>query len=64
MEDIIKFEDSKFNISGNKNNGDAKENGIQFNLNIYESDKAIDILKETITNQQEEIKYLHNRLKN
>ncbi len=38
--------------------------GIQFNLNIYESDKAIDILKETITNQQEEIKYLHNRLKN
>jgi transcriptional regulator with XRE-family HTH domain len=62
VEDIYRFDDRKFMISGNSNNGEANENGVQFNLNIYESDKAIDILKETIVNQQEEIKYLHKQL--
>jgi transcriptional regulator with XRE-family HTH domain len=43
VEDIYRFDDRKFMISGN-NNGEANEN-VQFNLNIYDSDKAIDILK-------------------
>ena len=62
VEDIYRFDDRKFMISGNNNNGEANENGVQFNLNIYESDKAIDVLKETISNQQEEIKYLHKQI--
>ncbi len=62
VEDIYRFDDRKFMISGSNNNGEANENAFNFNLNIYESDKAIDILKETIINQQEEIKYLHKQL--
>ena len=61
-DEIMKFDGSKFQISGNSNNGEASENGVQFNLNIYESDRAIEILKETISNQQEEIKYLHKQI--
>jgi transcriptional regulator with XRE-family HTH domain len=62
VDEIMRFDGSKFLISGNSNNGEANENGVQFNLNIYESDKAIEILKETISNQQEEIKYLHRQI--
>ena len=57
-EEIMNFDEHKFIISGNSNNGEANENGVQFNLNIYESERAIELLKETITNQQEQIKYL------
>ncbi len=62
VDEILRFDGSKFLISGNSNNGEASENGVQFNLNIYESDKALDVLKETISNQQEEIKYLHKQI--
>ena len=62
VDEIMKFDGSKFLISGNSNNGEANESNLQFNLNIYESDKAIEVLKETIRNQQEEIKYLHSQI--
>ena len=62
VDEIMKFDGSKFQISGNSNNGEANESNLQFNLNIYESDRAIEILKETISNQQEEIKYLHKQI--
>ena len=62
VDEILRFDGSKFLISGNSNNGEANESALQFNLNIYESDKALEVLKETISNQQEEIKYLHKQI--
>jgi transcriptional regulator with XRE-family HTH domain len=62
VDEILRFDGSKFLISGNSNNGEANESALQFNLNIYESDKALEVLKETIRNQQEEIKYLHKQI--
>ena len=61
-EEIMRFDENKFVISGNSNNGEANENGVQFNLNIYESDMAVEALKETIKNQQEQIKFLQNQV--
>lgn len=62
VDEILRFDGSKFLISGNSNNGEANESPLLFNLNIYESDKALELLKETISNQQEEIKYLHKQI--
>lgn len=62
VDEILRFDGSKFLISGNSNNGEANESPLLFNLNIYESDKALEVLKETISNQQEEIKYLHKQI--
>jgi transcriptional regulator with XRE-family HTH domain len=57
-DEIMRYDENKYVISGNSNNGEANENGVQFNLNIYESDIAVEALKETIKNQQEQIKFL------
>ncbi len=61
-DEIMRYDENKYVISGNSNNGEANENGVQFNLNIYESDIAVEALKETITNQQEQIKFLQNQV--
>jgi transcriptional regulator with XRE-family HTH domain len=61
-EEIMRFDENKFVISGNSNNGEASESNLQFNLNIYERDQTIEVLKDTITNQQEQIKFLQNQV--
>jgi transcriptional regulator with XRE-family HTH domain len=61
-DEIMRYDENKYVISGNSNNGEANENGVQFNLNIYESDIAVEALKETINNQQEQIKFLQNQI--
>jgi transcriptional regulator with XRE-family HTH domain len=57
-DEIMRYDENKFIISGNSNNGEASESNLQFNLNIYERDQTIEVLKDTITNQQEQIKFL------
>ena len=61
-DEIMRYDENKYVISGNSNNGEANENGVQFNLNIYESDIAVEALKETIKNQQEQIKFLQHQV--
>ena len=61
-EEIMRFDENKFVISGNSNNGEASESNLQFNLNIYERDQTIEVLKDTITNQQDQIKFLQNQV--
>ena len=61
-DEIMRYDENKYVISGNSNNGEANENGVQFNLNIYESDIAVEALKETINNQHEQIKFLQNQV--
>ena len=61
-DEIMRYDENKYVISGNSNNGEANENGVQFNLNIYESDIAVEALKETIKNQQDQIKFLQNQV--
>jgi transcriptional regulator with XRE-family HTH domain len=61
-DEIMRYDETKYVISGNSNNGEANENGVQFNLNIYESDIAVEALKETIKNQQEQIKFLQHQV--
>lgn len=61
-EEIMRFDENKFVISGNSNNGEASESNLQFNLNIYERDQTIEVLKDTITNQQEQMKFLQNQV--
>ena len=61
-DEIMRYDENKFIISGNSNNGEASESNLQFNLNIYERDQTIEVLKDTITNQQEQIKFLQNQV--
>ena len=61
-DEIMRYDENKFIISGNSNNGEANEDALQFNLNIYESERAIEVLKETISNQHEQIKFLQNQV--
>ena len=61
-DEIMRYDENKFIISGNSNNGEASESNLQFNLNIYERDQTIEVLKDTITNQHEQIKFLQNQI--
>ena len=61
-DEIMRYDENKFIISGNSNNGEASESNLQFNLNIYERDQTIEVLKDTITNQHEQIKFLQNQV--
>jgi len=63
IEDIFRFDDNKVVITGNNNNnGEAKENALQFHLTINESNKTIEILERSLANQQEEIKHLRKQV--
>jgi transcriptional regulator with XRE-family HTH domain len=65
-DDIMKFDERKFLISGNNNNsGEANDSAFQFNIIVNESSnqKAIEILEKIIEQQQEEIKELRQELK-
>ena len=61
-DEIMRYDENKFIISGNSTNGEASESNLQFNLNIYERDQTIEVLKDTITNQHEQIKFLQNQV--
>jgi len=68
IEEILKFDDKKFLISGNNtNNGEANENALQFHLTINEApnnEKVIEMLEKIIEQQKEEIQYLRKQLEN
>jgi transcriptional regulator with XRE-family HTH domain len=64
VEDMYKFDEKKYTISGNTNKGEAKENAMQFHLTINEGDKTISVLQKTIDNQQKEIEFLRTQMDN
>ena len=64
VEDMYKFDEKKYTISGNTNKGELKENAMQFHLTINEGDKAISVLQKTIDNQQKEIEFLRTQMDN
>jgi transcriptional regulator with XRE-family HTH domain len=64
VEDMYKFDEKKYTISGNTNKGELKENAMQFHLTINEGDKTISVLQKTIDNQQKEIEFLRTQMDN
>jgi transcriptional regulator with XRE-family HTH domain len=62
VEDIYKFEDGNITISNNNNHGEAKENAFQLHFTVNKNDKIIEHLERTISNLQEEVKYLRAQL--
>ncbi len=62
VEDIYKFEDGNVTISNNYNHGEANENAFQLHFTVNKNDKLIEYLEKTISNLQEEVKYLRAQL--
>lgn len=64
VEDIYRFDEKKLVISGNTNNGEAKENSLHFTLTINEecNIKLVNSLEKTIQQQKDEIDFLRNQV--